>query len=142
MTRLAKMGGRARSVNGCGFCRCRRGYVGHDPRGPGSGVVFARRLWLQFMSVCLARPARSVSSAAGLALVMLAIAVIDWRSFIIPDWLNVAGDLSCDYACGGADPEAMLHGVAIAIVRGTLLALIFLAIRSGYARFRGGKGWD
>jgi leader peptidase (prepilin peptidase)/N-methyltransferase len=34
----------------------------------------------------------------------------------------------------------MLHGVAIAILRGTLLALIFFAIRSGYARLRGRQG--
>jgi leader peptidase (prepilin peptidase)/N-methyltransferase len=38
------------------------------------------------------------------------------------------------------EPEAMLHGVAIVIARGTLLALIFLAIRTGYARLRGRQG--
>ena len=63
---------------------------------------------------------------AGLALVMLAIAIIDWRHFIIPDWLNVAGGLLALMHAAALDPEAMLHGVAIAIVRGTLLALIFL----------------
>ena len=77
---------------------------------------------------------------AGLALVMLAIAIIDWRHFIIPDWLNVAGGLLALMHAAALDPEAMLHGVAIAIVRGTLLALIFLAIRSGYARLRGRQG--
>jgi leader peptidase (prepilin peptidase)/N-methyltransferase len=77
---------------------------------------------------------------AGLALVMLAIAIIDWRHFIIPDWLNVAGGLLALMHAIALEPEAMLYGVAIAILRGTLLALIFLAIRSGYARLRGRQG--
>src|SRR6476646_1926823 len=45
--------------------------------------------------------------AAGLALTMLTIAVIDWRSFIIPDWLNaIAGALAMVYAIV-QEPEAM-----------------------------------
>jgi leader peptidase (prepilin peptidase)/N-methyltransferase len=77
---------------------------------------------------------------AGLALVVLAIAVIDWRHFIIPNWLNVAGGLLGLMHATVLEPEAMLHGVAIVIARGTLLALIFLAIRTGYARLRGRQG--
>ena len=51
--------------------------------------------------------------AAGLALVMLAIAVIDWRSFIIPNWLNAAGfGLAILHAAAQepeAQPQARLH---------------------------------
>lgn len=78
--------------------------------------------------------------AAGLALVMLAIAVIDWRSFIIPDWLNAAGlGLALMYAAA-QEPAAMLQAVAIAVLRGAGLALLFLALREGYARLRGRQG--
>src|SRR5262245_9807632 len=78
--------------------------------------------------------------AAGLALVMLAIAVIDWRSFIIPDWLNVAGAGLAILHAAAQEPEAMLQAVAIAVLRGVALAIIFLALREGYSRFRGRQG--
>jgi leader peptidase (prepilin peptidase) / N-methyltransferase len=78
--------------------------------------------------------------AAGLALVMLAIAVIDWRSFIIPDWLNIVGaGLAIVYAVA-RQPEAMLESVAIAVLRGAALALMFFALRYGYAKLRGRQG--
>lgn len=77
---------------------------------------------------------------AGLALIMLAIAVIDLRSFIIPDVLNVAAAVMAIMHAAAQEPEAMLQAVGIAILRGTVLALIFLALRSGYARWRGRQG--
>jgi len=77
---------------------------------------------------------------AGLALVMLAIALIDWQSFIIPDKLNAAaGGLALLHAVV-QEPEAMLASTAIAIVRGVVLAVIFYALRFGYARLRGRQG--
>jgi leader peptidase (prepilin peptidase)/N-methyltransferase len=105
-----------------------------------SGAVFiATAAASVYVSVIYA-PGAIGFFGAGLALVMLAIAIIDWRHFIIPDWLNVAGGLLALMHAIALEPEAMLHSVAIAIVRGTLLALIFLAIRSGYARLRGRQG--
>jgi leader peptidase (prepilin peptidase)/N-methyltransferase len=77
---------------------------------------------------------------AGLALVVLVIAVIDWRYFIIPNSLNAVGGLLALVQAAALEQEAMLHGVAIAMLRGTMLALIFLAIRVGYARLRGWQG--
>jgi leader peptidase (prepilin peptidase) / N-methyltransferase len=78
--------------------------------------------------------------AAGLALTMLTIAVIDWRSFIIPDWLNAsAGALAMVYAIV-QEPEAMVHAVATATLRGLVVALVFLGIRAGYARLRSRQG--
>jgi leader peptidase (prepilin peptidase)/N-methyltransferase len=78
--------------------------------------------------------------AAALALVMLAIAVIDWRSFIIPDWLNAAGfGLAIMHAAAQA-PEAMLQAIAMAALRGVGLALVFFALRYIYARLRGRQG--
>ena len=78
--------------------------------------------------------------AAGLAIVMLAIAVIDWRTFAIPDWLNITGaGLGIAYAAV-RQPDAMLEATAMAVLRGTVLALIFFALRYGYAKWRGRQG--
>jgi leader peptidase (prepilin peptidase)/N-methyltransferase len=79
-------------------------------------------------------------SAAGLALVMLAIAVIDWRSFIIPNWLNAAGFALAMLHAAAQEPMAMWEAVAFAVIRGAALALVFLALRRGYARLRGREG--
>jgi leader peptidase (prepilin peptidase)/N-methyltransferase len=77
---------------------------------------------------------------AGLALVMLAIAVVDWRSFIIPDGLNLTAAALAVVHAAALMPEAMPWAVAMAAVRGATLALMFLAIRYGYARIRGRQG--
>jgi len=81
---------------------------------------------------------------ASLALVMLTIALVDWSSFIIPDGLNlVAFALALVHAAAlvpEAMPWAMAWAIAMAIVRGATLALMFLAIRHGYARMRGRQG--
>ena len=77
---------------------------------------------------------------AGLALIMLAIAVIDLRSFIIPDVLNAAAAVLAIMHAAAQEPEAWLQAVGIAVVRGALLALVFFALRAGYARWRGRQG--
>jgi leader peptidase (prepilin peptidase) / N-methyltransferase len=78
--------------------------------------------------------------AAGLALVMLAIAVIDWRSFIIPNWLNAAGFGLAILHAAAQEPDMMTRAVAVAIMRGVALGLIFFALRYVYARFRRRQG--
>ena len=78
--------------------------------------------------------------AAGLALVMLAIAVIDWRSFIIPNWLNAAGFGLAILHAAAQEPDMMTRAVAVAIMRAVALGLIFFALRYVYARFRGRQG--
>jgi len=81
---------------------------------------------------------------AGLAIVMLTIAVIDARSFVIPDWLNAAGLALALLHAALAQPErvpaVMAWAVAAAALRAGALALAFLAIRSLYARIRGRQG--
>ena len=77
---------------------------------------------------------------AGLALIMLAIAVIDWRSFIIPDWLNVAGIVLAIVYAAVLEPEAIGQAVALATLRGLALALVFFSLRYGYAKLRGRQG--
>ena len=77
---------------------------------------------------------------AGLALLTLTIAIIDWRSFIIPDALNAAGFCLGLVHASVQQPDEMLSAVAMAVVRGAALALVFLTIRYGYARVRGRQG--
>jgi leader peptidase (prepilin peptidase)/N-methyltransferase len=77
---------------------------------------------------------------AGLALVMLAIAVVDGRSFLIPDPLNFAGlalGIVNSAVLGRNDMGAAL---ADAVLRAAVLALSFLALRLMYVRLRGRQG--
>jgi leader peptidase (prepilin peptidase) / N-methyltransferase len=81
---------------------------------------------------------------AGLALVTLAIAVIDARRFIIPDELTVAA-LALAIANAGLDAwpdgwSTVLENVGAALLRGAVLALGFLALRALYHRLRGREG--
>jgi leader peptidase (prepilin peptidase)/N-methyltransferase len=82
--------------------------------------------------------------AAGLALVTLAIAVIDARRFIIPDELTVAA-LALAIANAGLEAwpdgwSAVLESIGTALLRGAALALGFLALRALYQRVRGREG--
>jgi len=78
--------------------------------------------------------------AAGFALVMLAIAVIDQRSFIIPNWLNAIGfGLALVYAAA-REPNMIAQAVAIAALRGLALALFLFTIRVLYEKVRGRQG--
>jgi leader peptidase (prepilin peptidase)/N-methyltransferase len=77
---------------------------------------------------------------AGLALLMLAIAAIDARRFIIPDSLNAAG-LALGFLHAFVQGEGDAAGsLAAAALRGAGLALIFLALRAFYALLRGRQG--
>jgi leader peptidase (prepilin peptidase)/N-methyltransferase len=78
--------------------------------------------------------------ASGFALVMFAIAIIDLRKFIIPDWLNVVGVALASLHAAAQEPTAAVTAIAAAGLRGAVLAVIFLALRYGYARLRGRQG--
>jgi len=76
---------------------------------------------------------------AGLALVVVAIAVIDARYFIIPNELSAAGfALALAYAFVTASDA--LVGVGFALLRGAVLALLFYGLREAYRRLRGREG--
>jgi leader peptidase (prepilin peptidase) / N-methyltransferase len=82
---------------------------------------------------------------AGLALIMLAIAAVDARRFIIPDPLNAAGlALGLVHAAvlaeAGEGEGSAMHALAIAALRAGGLALLFLILRLLYARARGRQG--
>ena len=71
---------------------------------------------------------------------MLAIAIIDGRRFIIPNWLNAAGMALAIVYAGVREPEAIGQAVAVAMLRGLAVALAFFSLRYGYAKLRGRQG--
>ena len=76
---------------------------------------------------------------AALALVMLAIAAIDARAFIIPNELSAAGVLLGLVNAAMLSP-AMWESVGIAVLRGLVIALFFYGLRALYFRIRGQQG--
>jgi leader peptidase (prepilin peptidase) / N-methyltransferase len=90
-------------------------------------------------SVLLLPDARGVAGG-GLALLMIAIAVIDARRFIIPDELTIAA-LALGLAHAALqDTDAIMPSLATAALRGAVLALAFWGLRIAYARLRGREG--
>lgn len=88
----------------------------------------------------LASPSLGGATAAGLSICMLAIAIIDARAFMIPDELNAAAlALALVNAAATAD-VAPFDSMALALLRGAVLAAVFLAIRVGYRWARGRDG--
>ncbi len=77
---------------------------------------------------------------AGLAVLMVAIAGVDARRFIIPDELTAAAlALGLAYAAV-ADSEIWAQALAWSVLRGVVPALGFLGVRAGYRRWRGREG--
>jgi leader peptidase (prepilin peptidase) / N-methyltransferase len=77
---------------------------------------------------------------AGLAVLMVAIAAVDARRFIIPDELTAAAlALGLAYAAIG-DADMWAPALAWAVLRGAVPALAFLGVRAAYRRWRGLEG--
>src|SRR5262249_37292567 len=69
---------------------------------------------------------------AGLAVLMIAIAAVDARRFIIPDELTATA-LVLGVACAAAEDTGIwAQAAAWAVLRGAVTALAFLAVRAGY----------
>lgn len=77
---------------------------------------------------------------SGLAVLMVAIAAVDARHFIIPDELTVAAfSLGLLYAVT-EETDMWAQALAWSALRGALSALVFLGVRAGYRRWRGREG--
>jgi leader peptidase (prepilin peptidase) / N-methyltransferase len=75
-----------------------------------------------------------------LALLMLAIAVVDARRFIIPNPLTAA-TLGLPFVHAAIqEPHGVLTAIGAATMRGAVLALLFLGLRELYLRLRGREG--
>lgn len=77
---------------------------------------------------------------AGLALTMLAIAVIDARRLIIPDQLSALGLGLALVNAALVAPFARWEAVGIALMRAAVLGLLFYGLRALYRRLRGRQG--
>ena len=103
--------------------------------------------WASLGAIALACAAASIAMAgglrgalgAGLALLMLAIAVVDARRFIIPNELTLAALALALVQAAILDPDPAT-AILQAVLRGVALALVFLAIRETYVRLRGRDG--
>jgi leader peptidase (prepilin peptidase)/N-methyltransferase len=90
-------------------------------------------------SIAVSPDARGIV-AAGLAFIMVTVAIVDARQFIIPDELTAAAfalglvHAALAGADGGVDP------IAFAALRAVALALVFLALRTTYRWLRGRQG--
>lgn len=76
----------------------------------------------------------------GLALLMLTIALIDWRCFIIPNELTGASFALALVHAALLEPNAIPAAMAFAVVRGAVLASVILLIRYTYSQLRGREG--
>ncbi len=77
---------------------------------------------------------------AALAVLMLTIAVIDARCFVIPDMLTGAGLFLGIAHAMVREPSAVGTAIAFAGIRGAVLASILLFIRYAYRRIRSREG--
>jgi|RhiMetdeSRZDD1v2_1073273.scaffolds.fasta_scaffold08425_2 leader peptidase (prepilin peptidase) / N-methyltransferase len=77
---------------------------------------------------------------AVLALLMLAIAVVDARRLIIPNQLTAATLALAFVHAAIQEPREIVAAVSGAMLRGAVLALLFLALREVYLRLRGREG--
>jgi leader peptidase (prepilin peptidase)/N-methyltransferase len=100
------------------------------------GVIAVAAVVISLISA----PNASGILGAALALVMLAIAVIDGRRFIIPNELNLAGvGLGIAHAVV-QEPGAILASVTWAGIRGSAFLLIFWGLRWAYKWMREREG--
>ena len=79
-------------------------------------------------------------AGGGLAVLMIAIAVVDARRFIIPNELTAAALALGFLHAAIQDAGSIVESLASATLRGAILAFAFLTIRILYRRLRGRDG--
>jgi leader peptidase (prepilin peptidase) / N-methyltransferase len=85
-------------------------------------------------------PAPQGLLGASLGLLMVAIAVVDARRFIIPNELVVAVVALGLVHASVEETDGILRALAAALLRGVVLGLLFLSLRELYFRWRGREG--
>ncbi len=144
---------RGRAKFGLGLAQLARVQPGLVEAGaaPTMGAVLAPRDPLKWAAIALAAFAMAALSliaaprgsglfGCALALLMIAIAVVDARRFIIPDRLSLAAFLLALAYAASRSEEPAYAGVAIAASRGAVLSLAFLGLRELYRLLRGRQG--
>jgi leader peptidase (prepilin peptidase) / N-methyltransferase len=103
-------------------------------------VVAGTALFIGVVASVVLVPDSRGAWGAGLAVLMVAIAAVDARRFIIPDELTAAAlALGLAYAAV-EDSEIWMQALAWSVLRGFVPALAFLGVRAGYRRWRGREG--
>ena len=110
------------------------------PRGTRATAVVALLALAAVAASIAAAPDLRGILGAGLALLMLAIAVVDAQRFIIPDELTATSLALAFVYAAVIDPQAIWESIALAALRGAALALVFLGVRAVHARLRGREG--
>jgi len=90
-------------------------------------------------SVTLVPDWRGVAGA-GLAVLMVAIAAVDARRFIIPDELSAAALVLGLVYAAMEETDIWAQALAWSVLRGAISALAFLGVRMFYRRLRGREG--
>ncbi|SFK11387.1 prepilin peptidase [Methylocapsa palsarum] len=90
------------------------------------------------LSVTLVPPPESLFGAA-LAALMILVAIIDARTFLIPNELNLCA-LLLGLAAAGQRSPLIAESVLMAAARGAILAAAFFALAEIYRRLRGRDG--
>jgi leader peptidase (prepilin peptidase)/N-methyltransferase len=107
---------------------------------PGRQAALGLALLAAVVCSLLAAPGPDGLSGAFLAALMLAIAVVDSRRYIIPNELTTAAMALALLRAGAIGPDAEWRAVAWAALRAAAVALPFLALMIGYRRWRGRDG--
>src|SRR5215471_18143113 len=79
-------------------------------------------------------------AGAGLAVLMVAIAAVDARRFIIPDKLTAAALVLGLVYAAMEETDIWAQALAWSVLRGAISALAFLGVRMFYSRLRGREG--
>jgi leader peptidase (prepilin peptidase) / N-methyltransferase len=77
---------------------------------------------------------------AALAMLMIAIAFVDARHFVIPDELNIAALALAFMNLAIFSNETATEAIPFAIMRGAALSLVFLGLRIAYRKLRKREG--
>jgi leader peptidase (prepilin peptidase) / N-methyltransferase len=99
-------------------------------------AAFAAVACSMVIASLFAAPGTSGLLGGALGLLMLAVAVADARAFIIPDKLTIAAFLLALTNAANEGLESMPENIAVAALRGLVLALAFFALREIYLRLR------
>ena len=108
--------------------------------GPRPQIVLSFVLIAMVIASLVAAPGADGLLGAFLAALMLAIALIDSRRYIIPNQLTGAAVALALVRAGAIGPEAGLQALAWAALRGAAIAVPFLALMIAYRRWRGRDG--
>jgi leader peptidase (prepilin peptidase)/N-methyltransferase len=113
-----------------------RGTVRSARQAPVTYAAFAAIACAIVIASLVAAPGRPGLFGGALGLLMLAIAIADARSFIIPDKLTIAAFLLALANAVNEGLESTPENIAVAASRGLVLAVAFFALRESYLRLR------